>query len=325
MDATGSGEDDASSPGHIDAVARRAVETAAWAPSLPGTRPWWFTVHGDRVRLSAESGGRETLISGGAALHTLRLAIRAAGHAPEIHALPDPGRPLLLAEARVGGPLPVLEDAQRMCAQAGRRRTHRGAFRPSAVIGPILSALRFEAEAEGAGLLRLVGTHTRGALVALTHAADHARHCSPGREAETARWEPSAEDVRQTGVYGDARPDDPPHTGAHCAVHGRTWGARPSVTGTGLLITTRTDGPHAWLRAGQALQRVLLRAGAEHGLAAAFHTQALEIPELREFIRVRFCSGAYPQVLLRLGEPDGPGRAPDQRPAAPVVADERRT
>ncbi|MFI6518057.1 hypothetical protein ACIBF1_21045 [Spirillospora sp. NPDC050679] len=321
MDATGSGEDDASSPGHIDAVARRAVETAAWAPSLPGTRPWWFTVHGDRIRLSAESGGRETLISGGAALHTLRLAIRAAGRAPEIHALPDPARPLLLAEARIGGPLPVLEDAQRMCAQAGRRRTHRGAFRASALIGPILSALRFEAEAEGAGLLRLVGTHTKGALVVLTHAADHARHCSPGREAETVRGKPPAEDVRQAEVHQDAHPDDPPH----CSVHGQGWGARPSVTGTGLLITTRTDGPHAWLRAGQALQRVLLRAGAEHGLAAAFHTQALEIPELREFIRVRFCSGAYPQILLRLGEPDGPGCAPDQYPAAPVAAGLRRT
>ncbi|MGI5171702.1 Acg family FMN-binding oxidoreductase [Spirillospora sp. CA-253888] len=312
MDTTGSGEDDASSPAHIDAVARRAVEAAAWVPSLPATRPWWFTVHGDRIRLNAESGGRETLISCGAALHTLRLAIRAAGHAPEIHALPDPGRPLLLAEARIGGPLPVLEDARRMCAQAGRRRTHRGAFRPSAVIGPILSALRFEAEAEGAGLLRLVGTHTKGALVALTHAADHARHCSPGPETAITGRPPSPED----GVH----PDDPPHTDPHCAVHGRERGARPSVTGTGLLITTRTDGPHAWLRAGQALQRVLLRAGAEHGLAAAFHTQALEIPELREFIRVRFCSGAHPQVLLRLGEPDGPDRAPDQRPAAPVAA-----
>jgi hypothetical protein len=68
------------------------------------------------------------------------------------------------------------------------------------------------------------------------------------------------------------------------------------------LLTTRTDRRADWLRAGQALQRILLRATAEE-VSAAFHTQALEVPELREFIRVRFSDGAHPQMLLRLGRP----------------------
>jgi hypothetical protein len=39
-------------------------------------------------------------------------------------------------------------------------------------------------------------------------------------------------------------------------------------------------------------------------VSVAFHTQALEIPELREFIRRRHCDDAYPQMIMRLGFAD---------------------
>jgi hypothetical protein len=45
---------------------------------------------------------------------------------------------------------------------------------------------------------------------------------------------------------------------------------------------------------------VLLRASVD-GVSAAFHTQALEIPELREVVRSRFCEGGWPQMIMRLG------------------------
>jgi hypothetical protein len=82
-------------------------------------------------------------------------------------------------------------------------------------------------------------------------------------------------------------------------------------TGVVALLTTREDGRADWVRAGQALQRVLPRAGAA-GVSAAFHAQALEVSELREFIRVRFSDGAHPQMLLRLGRPaaEVPTRSP---------------
>ena len=34
------------------------------------------------------------------------------------------------------------------------------------------------------------------------------------------------------------------------------------------------------------------------------NTQALEVPELRDFIRRRHCDGAYPQMIMRLGFAD---------------------
>jgi hypothetical protein len=55
-----------------------------------------------------------------------------------------------------------------------------------------------------------------------------------------------------------------------------------------------------WINTGQALQRILLTAGT-CGIAAALHTQPLELGWLRDFIRTRLSDGAYPQLVLRFG------------------------
>ena len=55
-----------------------------------------------------------------------------------------------------------------------------------------------------------------------------------------------------------------------------------------------------WVNAGQCLQRILLTATA-FGVAAALHTQPLELGRLRESIRTRLGDGAYPQLVLRFG------------------------
>ncbi|MFI9846877.1 hypothetical protein ACIHFD_58360 [Nonomuraea sp. NPDC051941] len=65
------------------------------------------------------------------------------------------------------------------------------------------------------------------------------------------------------------------------------------------LLTTPGDGRREWIAAGQALQGVLLHAGAS-GVSAAFHTQALEMQQLRELLRQELCFGEYPQMIMRL-------------------------
>jgi hypothetical protein len=54
------------------------------------------------------------------------------------------------------------------------------------------------------------------------------------------------------------------------------------------------------VNAGQALQRILLTAGT-FGVAAALHSQPLELNWLRDFIRTRLSDRAHPQLVLRLG------------------------
>jgi hypothetical protein len=107
----------------------------------------------------------------------------------------------------------------------------------------------------------------------------------PAYAGEVARWAPS----HNGNGNGHAR-----HLPAV------DWPDEP-FTGVACILTTVADGAGDWLRAGQALQRVLLRAASEGGVAAAFHPQALEVSELREFIRVRFAAGDHPQLMLRLG------------------------
>jgi hypothetical protein len=54
------------------------------------------------------------------------------------------------------------------------------------------------------------------------------------------------------------------------------------------------------VHAGQALQRILLTASV-CGAAVALHSQPLELPWLREFLRTQLSDGACPHLALRIG------------------------
>ena len=45
----------------------------------------------------------------------------------------------------------------------------------------------------------------------------------------------------------------------------------------------------------------MLLVASGYGVAAALHSQPLEMPLLRDFIRIHLSDGAYPQMVLRLG------------------------
>lgn len=321
----------------MSADARKAVEDAVWAPSVHNTQPWRFGLSGARISLSADidrrldvgdPDGREMLISCGAALYTLRCSLRALGYEPRVQLLPDPDRPHLLADVYLEPGEQPDQQTLREHAQVRRRRTHRGGFRPDPVPAGVLSAMRHDAEREGARLVEAVDVHVKGALAALTEAAEHVQERTPAHKAEIARWAPSPRTSRTDGVQEAAYPQQVPQTRPHFPARdfarGHGWGAQstqdggPALAGLTLLLVSVGDEPADWLRAGQALQRVLLRA-AERDLAAAFHTQALEVPELRVFIRTRFCNGAYPQMLLRLGVPEGNELETVRRPVEEVI------
>ncbi|MFC8348401.1 hypothetical protein [Streptomyces sp. NPDC057280] len=96
----------------------------------------------------------------------------------------------------------------------------------------------------------------------------------------------------------------------------RRWTAR---TGTVAVLSTPHDTRPDWLRAGQALQRVLLYAAA-HGVMAAFHTQPLELPYLRAELQARLIGDRSAQMILRLGYPVHLSASPRRSPAAVLRA-----
>src|SRR5580693_2365102 len=114
---------------YLTGVARRA-------PSLHNTQPWRFTVSGDAIelradvsrQLSVDPDGREMLISCGAALYGLRLAVRSLGYLPEVEILPALARQRRLARVRLGPAAPMTADERKMLAAVPHRHTHRGPF-----------------------------------------------------------------------------------------------------------------------------------------------------------------------------------------------------
>jgi hypothetical protein len=313
-----------SQPMTAEQIARYVVAEAVWAPSVHNTQPWRFTTDGDEAspRLSlhadtartlavADPDGRELMISCGAALFTVRLALRSLGYVPATRVLPDPGQPTLVA--RVSWPERAAADEfeRRLFSQVRRRRTHRGAFDPEPLPAGLLGALRAGAARDGAVLRIVADDGRRTAVAAAVDTAERELRADPERVRELARWTPAPGSGSRDGVPATSYParaehTDPDFPGRDFA-RGHDWGLPPlssaaSYRAAGVvgLLTTAADRPADWVNAGQALQRILLTASA-CGAAVALHSQPIELPWLREFIRTRLSDDAYPHLVLRIG------------------------
>jgi hypothetical protein len=301
-------------------MARYVVGAAVWAPSVHNTQPWWFSagrqeisLHADAGRqlMEADPGGREMMISCGAALFTARLALRSLGYIPETCVLPDPGRPFLVARVGWRRRAATAEYERRLFSQVLRRRTHRGGFDPLPLAPELLTVLDEGAKRDGAMLRIVDGEGRRAVLAAVVETAEHALRLDSAYARELASWASPPGSTRRDGVPHTAYPArcerTLPHFPSRDFAHGRRWGASwsnpsaaPRSAGLVCLLTTTGDRPVDWVNAGQALQRVLLTA-ATCGVAAALHSQPLERARLREFIRTQLSGGSYPQLVLRLG------------------------
>jgi len=318
-------------------AAEFAVAAAVHAPSVHNTQPWRFgpgeryiDVYADagrRLRV-ADPAGRELMISCGAAVFTLRVALRYLGWLPRARLLPDRSRPALVARVSWDEDQIAADAYEReMYAAVTARYTHRGGFGPAPLPAGTLAALREEATREGA-MLRLVGAgDQRDALAAAVQAGEFAVRLDGNRSAELADWVVPPDSPRRDGIPPAAYPAEPAHTepdfpGRDFAA-GRGWGlaaraAGERSPGVVCLLATSANEPADWVAAGQALQRVLLRATA-CGVAAALHSQPLELPQLRDFIRVQLAARAHPQMIIRLGVTGQAGAASIRRPVGEVL------
>jgi hypothetical protein len=317
-----------------DAELRFVAHAAAAAPSVYNTQPWCFATHQNAIRLyanprrkliCADPDGREMLISGGAALFNLRLAVRHLGFAAKVRLLPDPADIDLLAEIGWGWHAPPTAEETRLYQSIARRHTHRGPF--TADIPPLFTGdLVRIARQEQAQLQVIYDPRCHGPLAGLIHVAERIQRASPGFAAERTRWARPPGDRRRDGVPATAYPAQPDgleFAGRDFAC-GIGWGYPlksppdgPNAVGLIALLTTRDDSRLAWLLAGQALQRLLLHT-TSHGVSAAYHTQPLELPEIRQRIRTEFANGACPQMLLRLGRGGHTAITP-RRPVAQLL------
>jgi len=314
-----------------------AADLAVLAPSVHNTQPWVLVLHDDRLDLRADRGrqldtldpqGRELVQSIGAALCNARVALAARGWAVEVDRLPDAAQPDLLAvvRPRPGAPEPGLAPLSDVVRS---RHTNRRGFAPDPVPAEVLDALAAAAAAEGTRAVPVLEPAARLLVARLTREADAAQNGDPAYRAELRRWTTRRPEI------GDGVPASTvPHLDASTRddlplrdFDTRGAGDLPADTHSGadqtmVLLTTDTDGPLAWLRAGEALERVLLEL-TRLGWVASAVTQALEVPRTRAELRSGLCAGQHPQSLIRVGHAPPTARSP-RRDRAEVVQNSRR-
>jgi hypothetical protein len=333
---------DKSLPQLARADAARLIAAAARAPSIHNTQPWRFRLSGNVVELHADLArqlhavdpdGREMLVSCGGALFGLRLGLRRLGYVPEVSVLPDAARPSLVGRVWPVGTAPLTSHEAEMIAALPHRHTHRGPFAPGDVSRRLVAGLRMDAVAERADLVVIRQADQLSALIDLVTAAAAEQAGSQGIVAERDAWVRPAGIAVADGISARARVGPQADGDDLCASATDTdaagllrrlpqrdfglagtelpGGYPPSVTA---VLTTDGDTRTDWIRAGQALHRVLLHA-ATRWVFASLQSQPLESPRLRAELRDRLALPGFPVLLLQFGR-SNVSLAAARRPAA---------
>jgi hypothetical protein len=302
-----------------EAKLRFAVQYAVLAPSSHNSQPWHFIVDGDTVMLCADRTralpvadpyDRELIISCGAALFNLRVAMSHFGLGYAITLLPASADPDVLAQVRAllghvtDATLPALFGA------IPKRVTTREAFTSEAVPPEIQAELIRAAEAEGVEATCVDEAPVSERIADLIAEADHLQFRDPRFRRELASWIHSRRCADGMPAYsaGVSALLDIATPLVASAIRTFNLGGgmaathRSLVDGSPLLfcIGTGADNPSAWLAAGQALERVLLT-GVLHGLTASYLNQPIEADKLRDTLRRQIGMDAQPQLLIRMG------------------------
>ena len=333
----GSGSATGTTAGQAGVLAGQAgflMAAAARAPSVHNTQPWRFRIRPDAVelwtdprrKLRTDPSGREMLISCGAAVFGLRLAIRSLGYLPTTELLPDPAQLRLIARVRTGAAVPANGLERQMLDAVPHRHTHRGPFAPDPLPPGLLAGLQHDALAEGATLTLVPGGLAYDRLERIAAAAARRGDLSPRARAEIRRWTRTAASPARDGILGTSLASGtgspPGRLPQRDFDLGRgiarlpSGGAPPSATA---VLLTKGDRRADWLRAGQALYRLLLHAASQR-VFASLYTQPLEDTVTRDLISRQLALPGYPQMLLQLGPAatvSPTARRPPEEPDSP--------
>lgn len=299
------------------AVITNAVELACHAPSLHNTQPWRWVVRGasvdlfvDRTRIvtSTDGSGREAVLSCGAALDHLRVAMAAVGWDTHIERFPNPNNLDHLASADFT-PMAYVGRARRDRAEAITvRRTDRRPFRAPNDWPSLQPLLRNCVDLDRVGL-DVLSDEARPRLAEATRLSEALRRYDDSYQYELSWWTaPSREhdgipqaalvsgaEARGVGVNREFPTGaDGEHTSRH---------DQAKI----VLLSTPENARADALNCGEALSAVLLECTVA-GLATCPITHATELEPGRDILRdLTDGRAAVPQVLIRVGiSPSGP-------------------
>jgi hypothetical protein len=296
---------------------RRAAVRATFAPSIHNTQPWRFllregglSVYADRGRQlkTLDPASRQLMISCGSALMNARVSIAASGYGARVERYPDVAQPDLVARITTTDDQDMSAGFAALDGVVELRQTNRRRFSDELVPAEILAALEAAAAAEDSDLFVVRRESHRLAVARLARKADALENADPAYRAELRAWT-TDDHGRRDGVRGMAVPhvdglveDEVPLRDFDTAGSGYLPADTHSTHSQCLVILgTAGDRPIDWLRAGEALERILLEI-TKRGFVAGPVNQAVEVQSTRAALRTELGLSMYPQMLLRIGQ-----------------------
>ncbi|BBY08238.1 Acg family FMN-binding oxidoreductase [Mycobacterium noviomagense] len=313
-------------------VIRDAVMLACRAPSLHNSQPWRWVAECQQLQLFADReellptidpSGRELLLSCGAVLDHLRVAMAAVGWEATIERFPDPGKADFLAALRFT-PQAVTDADRERAGAILRRRTDRLPFAEPRSWDALEQRLRGRLD-DGAVMLSVISDDAREQLAEASRLTEAIRQNDPSYQSEL-RWWTSPFDLDH-GVPPSSRVSASEARRVDVARGFPTTGYEDRRAAIGadhskiLVLSTHGDTGPEVLRCGEALSAVLLDCTIA-GMATCTLTHMTEVTPARELIQRLTGQPGLPHLLIRVGriprvEPHPP--ATPRRPLSDVL------
>lgn len=305
-----------------------AVHIACRAPSYHNSQPWRFVgegdgvlqLHLDRDRLvDTDSSGRQALLSCGAVLDHLRVALAAAGWVANVDYYPNPNNHGHLASIDFI-PMSFVTTAHRRRADAIlSRRTDRLPFAPPAEWEDLELMLR-RAVGDDLALLDVLSDDARPQLAEASYLTEALRLYDSSYHAELAWWTgpyETVDGIPRSSLLSAAESDRVDIGRTFPVTQHRERRSKVAEDRSKVLVLSAFDDTRSdILTCGEALSAVLLEA-TMGGLATCPLTHMTEVEASREIV-VALTGRALPQVLIRVGMAPAMDEIPPPTPRRPL-------
>lgn len=288
-----------------------AVHLACRAPSIHNSQPWRFVgegggtlhLHLDRDRLvDTDASGRQAVISCGAVLDHLRVAMAAAGWTADVDYYPNPSDHTHLASIGFS-PMSYVTDAHRQRADAILARyTDRLPFAAPPDWGGFETLLRHTVDG-GTAALDVLAEDSRPLLADAAALTEALRMYDSSYHAELDWWTAPFEgsDGIPRSALVSAAESDRVEIGRNFPVthHRERRSQVAEDRSTVLVLSALDDTRRDILTCGEALSAILLEA-TKAGLATCPLTHLTEVDASRDIV-TELTGRPLPQVLIRVG------------------------
>jgi hypothetical protein len=310
-------------------VIAAAVRLACRAPSLHNSQPWrWIVednslqlfVDPERVVRGTDHSGREALISCGAVLDHLRVAVAASGWNADTYRFPNPNNLLHVASIDFS-PMDFVSSGHRRRANAIMlRRTDRLPFAAPPDWESLEQELRRAVDAD-AVRLDVIADDLRPQLAQASQLAEALRLYDSVYHAELQWWTAPfevTEGIPHSSLISAAESDRVDVGRAFPVTHHRERRAEVGEDHSKILLLSTYDDAHdSVLRCGEMLSAVLLDATMA-GLATCTVTHITETPASCWIVAQLIGQSATPQVLIRVGLTPSIEDVPPPTPRRPL-------